>query len=71
VGFFDIVVVQEYRGKGYGREIMKGIMGEAKRRGVKSGYLQVVEANEVALNLYKSLGFEKMYSYWYRRKGII
>jgi predicted GNAT family N-acyltransferase len=71
VGFFDIVVDQEYRGKGYGREIMKGIMGEAKRRGVKSGYLQVVEANEVALNLYTSLGFEKMYSYWYRRKGII
>lgn len=68
VGFFDIVVEKGHRRKGYGRTIMNGIIGEAKRQGVKTGYLQVVQTNEAALNLYRSLGFDRTYSYWYRKK---
>lgn len=34
----------------------------------KSAYLQVLQTNEAAKNLYKKLGFEKLYSYWYMKK---
>jgi len=68
VGFFDIVVDGDYRGKGHGRMLMNGIIAEARRHGAKRGYLQVMNDNEIAKALYISLGFEKLYSYWYRRK---
>ncbi len=68
VGFFDIVVDEEFRGNGYGRKIMRAIMDEARAAGADRGYLQVVKANTVAMNLYSSLGFKQEYSYWYRRK---
>ncbi len=67
VGFFDIIVDPARRGRGYGREIMVAIMDEARRRGARAGYLQVVATNAVAIRLYESLGFKPAYSYWYRR----
>ncbi len=67
VGFFDIIVDPALRGRGYGREMMVGIMEEARRRGAHAGYLQVVQSNDVARRLYGTLGFEPYYSYWYRR----
>jgi GNAT superfamily N-acetyltransferase len=70
VGFFDIVVDGEKRGKGYGRALMNGIIDEAKRRGARTGYLQVLENNGVARNLYASLGFNEYYAYWYRKKEL-
>lgn len=66
VGFFDIMVAAEYRGRGFGRMLMDGIIAEAKKRGAKKGYLQVVAANAVARKLYDSIGFTERYRYWYR-----
>jgi GNAT superfamily N-acetyltransferase len=71
VGFFDIVVAAGKRGRGYGRALMNGIIDEAKRRGAHTGYLQVLENNGVAKNLYGSLGFNAYYEYWYRKKGVV
>jgi len=68
VGFFDIVVKREKRGRGMGRTLMNGIIREAKRRGASSGYLQAMDNNEIAKNLYASLGFKSDYKYWYRKK---
>lgn len=68
VGFFDIVVKGECRGKGYGRRLMNGIIAEAKKHGARKGYLQVMENNDVARNLYAGLGFRELYRYWYRKK---
>jgi ribosomal protein S18 acetylase RimI-like enzyme len=68
IGFFDIVVDENYRGKGYGRKIMEGLINRAKESNIENGYLQVVAANKVALNLYNSLGFVQEYNYWYRKK---
>ena len=68
VGFFDIVVGSDNRGRGLGRFLMNGIIREAKRRGATAGYLQVTDNNDIAQNLYGSLGFKPYYKYWYRKK---
>ena len=38
------------------------------RRGANMAYLQVVQDNNVAINLYTKLGYKTIYSYWYRVK---
>ena len=70
VGVFDIVVKENLRGKGYGRQIVETILSEAAKRGVKKSYLQVMINNPVALGLYKKLGYREIYRYWYRKKRI-
>ena len=69
VGIFDIVVKEEFRGKGYGREIVEAILSGAAERGVKKTYLQVMINNSVALHLYKKMGYREIYRYWYRKKN--
>lgn len=68
IGFFDIVVSPQYRGKGYGRRLMTGLIEKAHALGLKAAYLQVVRNNTPAVNLYTGLGFGPAYEYWYRRK---
>lgn len=68
VGLLDIVVKEEYRGCGFGKVLCGALLEKAKEKGATTGYLQVVDSNEVAKKLYESLGFEYMYSYWYRVK---
>ena len=67
-GIFDIVVKEEARRKGYGREIVEAIMAEAAKRGAKNSYLQVMISNSAALSLYKKIGYREIYRYWYRKK---
>lgn len=69
IGMFDIYVKESSRRKGYAEQIMNGLMQSAQADGVLYTYLQVVDANEPAKALYKKLGYEKQYSYWYRVKG--
>jgi len=68
IGFFDIVVDESHRGRGFGKRIMNGIISAAKTKRVGEGYLQVMASNIIAQKLYDSLGFEKVYTYWCRRK---
>lgn len=68
VGLLDIVVKEEYRGCGFGKVLCQALLEKAKEQGATIGYLQVVDSNMVAKRLYKSLGFEELYSYWYRVK---
>lgn len=68
VGFYDIVVAKEERGKGYGRRIMSGLLADGQRQGAETAYLQVMCNNEPALRLYAGLGFREVYQYWYRVK---
>ncbi|WP_105616340.1 GNAT family N-acetyltransferase [Vallitalea okinawensis] len=67
VGIFDIYVDESYRGKGYGKDVMNSILSEASKLGANKAYLQVVVSNTVADNLYRKLGFEEVYRYWYRK----
>ncbi len=68
LGVFNVVVQPDYRGQGYGKVAMLGILKEGKILGAEKSYLQVICNNEVAVNLYKSLWYKKVYRYWYRRK---
>ena len=44
-------------------------MEEGFRNGAKSAHLQVLSSNLEALSLYRSLGFQEIYLYWYRVKN--
>lgn len=55
---YDLEVVKKYRGKGYGRKIMTFVMSNYK---IKD--LTVNPDNQIAINLYKSLGF-KVKQFW-------
>ena len=54
---YDVHVKELYRGRGYGREAMLLAEAEARRRGFDRIGLNVFGGNEVARNLYRSLGY--------------
>jgi GNAT superfamily N-acetyltransferase len=68
IGLFDIIVASGFRGKGYAKRIVNGILLWAKKEGAKTAYLQVMVENKTALGLYNKLGFAEQYRYWYRVK---
>jgi len=66
MGLLNIVVDEQHRGNGYGTEICESLLAAAMHRGAHTAYLQVVQDNHKAVNLYRKLGYKKIYSYWYR-----
>ena len=54
---YEIQVDEELRGRGYGREAMLLAEVEARRRRIDRVALNVFGGNEVARNLYRSLGY--------------
>jgi N-acetylglutamate synthase len=66
VGVYAIHVHEAFRKKGLARSLCTCILQEAVKRGAKKAYLQVVDGNEPAVALYKSLGFEILYTTWFR-----
>jgi GNAT superfamily N-acetyltransferase len=56
---YDVDVDEPYRGRGYGKAAMIFAEEEARRRGLTRISLRVGVRNEVARNLYRSLGFEE------------
>ncbi len=63
-----IMVDGTLRGKGHGRRLVQGLMGWAAAQGCHSAYLQVESGNAIAIRLYTSLGFVRLYEYqtWIR-----
>ncbi|MDR7856503.1 GNAT family N-acetyltransferase [Tissierella sp.] len=57
-GIYGLGVLPEYRGRGYGRDILTWSVKKLKETDSKEIVLQVSVSNENALNLYKSTGFE-------------
>lgn len=66
LGLFDIVVAPELRGLGLSRTVVNGLLGWGRVQGCHTAYLQVREANNVARDLYRSLGFTDAYRYTHR-----
>lgn len=67
VNIHDIVVLNDYRGKGIGRKLMQAVIDVAVKLDCSKVTLEVREDNVVAQGLYQSLGFKectpKMY-FW-------
>ena len=68
-GLFEIIVDSNHRRKGLGFDICASLLNRAFDEGARFAYLQVVEDNTQAIELYHKLGFSKCYQYWYRVKG--
>jgi ribosomal protein S18 acetylase RimI-like enzyme len=65
----DVFVLNDYRGKGVGRKLMKAIVAEAERRKCSRLTLEVRKDNVKAQNLYQSLGFAEVeHGMFYWRK---
>lgn len=54
-----IGVRPRYRGLGYGKKLMEGVVENSRKNGVSSITLEVREHNDAARNLYKSYGFKE------------
>lgn len=61
-GIYGLEVLPNYRGKGYGRELLVLSIRELKENNAKLITLQVETNNKNALNLYKSCGFKENYT---------
>jgi N-acetylglutamate synthase len=66
LGLFDIVVRPDLRGLGLGRQIVCGLTAWGRSAGATQAYLQVREENEIARDLYRTLGFTDAYRYAHR-----
>ncbi|MDO5134781.1 MAG: GNAT family N-acetyltransferase [Eubacteriales bacterium] len=66
IGIYAIHVREDFRRKGYARQICSGLLREGMAKGASKAYLQVVSTNEPAQSLYQSLGFSYFYTYWFR-----
>jgi ribosomal protein S18 acetylase RimI-like enzyme len=66
LGLFDLVIVPERRGQGFGRDLALTLTHWGREAGAGVAYLQVREENAPARRLYATLGFEVAYGYHYR-----
>ena len=67
LGVFEVAVLPDDRRRGYARQMMSALHSFGVRGGAEQAYLQVVEENDAAVNLYRSIGYEVSHRYWYRR----
>ncbi len=67
VGLFDIALVESARGNGLSLPLSQALLSWGFAQGARRAYLQVVVDNAPALRTYARLGFQGVYSYWYRR----
>lgn len=67
-GIFDVVVRKDLRGHGLGRLVMERTLAVSGELGARRSYLQVMDENRTAVNLYRSMGYRAAYPYWYRVK---
>ena len=50
---------EEYRGRGWGRKTVQFVEEEARKAGVRTLHLEVVQQNSTALEVYRRLGFRE------------
>lgn len=65
IGIYGFVVRPDYRGYGYGRQMLEEVIRGIQSRRRKPIMLEVDTDNTVALNLYRSCGFEVARTYGY------
>ena len=66
-GLFEVATDKSVRKQGHGRNLILSALKWARLRGAREAWLQVEAGNVPALALYRSMGFEEVYRYHYRR----
>lgn len=66
IGLFGIATAAAQRERGYAKALVDTLLRWGQEKGAGFAYLQVEESNKPAVNLYRGLGFQTVYSYWYR-----
>ncbi|WP_379153846.1 GNAT family N-acetyltransferase [Paenibacillus sp. sgz5001063] len=69
IGLYDICTAAPFRRQGMAEEMLLRLLHWGKNLGAAHAFLQVVQANAGASALYDKLGFQEIYSYWYRVKN--
>ncbi len=57
---YGLAVAKEYRGQGWGKQLLAESLQEIKEKGIKQVELTVDPANKRACTLYRKFGFEKI-----------
>lgn len=57
-GFFDIGLMKEFRGRGYGKQLLETAIAFLKEKNIENICLTVIEKNNIAFEMYKKRGFE-------------
>ena len=65
-GLFDIATKKSARNQGFANQLISAMLAWAVQQGANYSYLQVVADNQAAIRLYKKLGYQHGYDYWYR-----
>lgn len=55
--FTDLFIADDYRNKGYGKNVVKEIINHFIRKNAKSIHMQVNKSNKVAIHIYQKCGF--------------
>ncbi len=66
MGVFGVATHADYRRRGYATRLMEHLLAWGREQGARTVYLQVMQNNAVAIEMYKRLGFNILYSHWYR-----
>lgn len=66
--FGAVIVDPAMRGRGLGRALVAGVTTWAERAGAQRMFFQVAIENDMALRLYRHLGFSELYTAAYWRK---
>lgn len=53
----NVAILEEYRGRGYGKKLLTALLEEGTRMGANAFTLEVRISNTPAIRLYESLGF--------------
>ena len=56
-GFFDIGLIEEYRGRGYGKRLLETAIQSLMDKDIEDVCLTVIEKNKIAFEMYKKRGF--------------
>jgi ribosomal protein S18 acetylase RimI-like enzyme len=66
VGLFSIATRPDARRRGIGRIMSETLLDWGRQQGASLAYLQVMHVNTAAWEMYRRMGFEPLYDYWYR-----
>ena len=66
VGVFTMRTAEKSRGKGYASLLVARLLAWGRAQGAHAAFLQVDQANEPAIKLYRRFGFTPRYGYWQR-----